>query len=281
MGGKKEQKTTTTQNNDPWAPAQPHLQNIMTAAQGAYSATPKTAEQLFADTNQTQTWAADLLKQFAPTMNQGVAGLRQLADDTVGGKYLDPNTNPWLKQSVEQAIGLNTTNLMEQILPNVADQAILGGAYGGSGYGVAQGLAIDRANTTNTNAATSAYADNYQRERDRQLNAGSLYQLANELGIAPGILLGQIGDMEQGWEQSRKTAAAEAPWAGLDRYQSLVSGASQGYGTQTGTTTQPGRSGFGSFLGGAAGGASTGMQMGGPWGAAVGGVLGGLGGLFG
>ena len=90
MGGRKKQTTTTTQKNEPWAPAQPHLQNIMDAAQGAYASTPKTVDQLFADTNQTQRWAADLLKQFAPSMNQGVGGLRQLADDTVGGKYLDP-----------------------------------------------------------------------------------------------------------------------------------------------------------------------------------------------
>lgn len=281
MGGKKKQTTTTTQKNDPWAPAQPHLQNIMNSAQGAYNATPKTPEALFADTNQTQQWAAQLLKDFAPSMNQGVGGLRELADDTVSGKYLDPSTNPWLKQSVDAAITSNTDNLMQRVLPGIADQAILGGAYGGSGYGVAQGIAAGQNQTANANAATSAYADNYQRERDRQLNAGSLYQLANELGMAPGVLLGQVGDMEQGWEQARKTAAFEAPWAGLDRYQSMISNASQGYGTQTGTTTQPGRSGFGSFLGGAAGGASTGMQFGGPWGAAVGGVLGGLGGLFG
>lgn len=279
MGGKKEQKQVTTSQNDPWAPLVPHLNTLFSQGQQALANTPKTGDQIYAGPNQDQLTAADWIRSAAPGLSTGSNELRQLGQDTIAGKYLDPDSNPWLKKSVEAAIGLNTRNLNESILPGLADQSILGGAYGGSGYGVAQGLAVDRANTTNTNASVNAYNQNYQLERDRQMGAGTLLDQANQLALAPGTVLGGLGDMVQGWEQKRLDANTAAPWNGLDRYAALL-GLGTGFGSNTTTQTAPGKSGFGSFLSGATGGASAGSAFG-PWGAGIGGILGGLGGLFG
>lgn len=279
MAGKKENKQVTTSNNDPWAPLVPHLTSLFTQGQTALNNTPKSAESTYAGPNQNQLTAADWIKNAAPGLSTGAADLRQLGVDTIQGKYLDPATNPWLEKSVQGAIDLNTRNLNTAILPALADQAIMGGAYGGSGYGVAQGMAVNDANTANTNAATGAYAQNYQLERDRQMGAGTLLDQANQLSLAPGTVLGGLGDMEQGWAQNQLDANIAAPWNGLDRYAALL-GLGTGFGANTTTQTTPGKSGFGSFLSGATGGASAGAAFG-PWGAGIGGVLGGLGGLFG
>lgn len=282
-GGKSKPATQVvnqTTTNDPWAPLVPHLTSLFSQGQQALAATPKAN---YAGPNADQQNAVAILRGLAPTMGQGSDELRQLGMDTIGGKYLDPNTNPFLKQSVEQAIGLNTQNLNRNILPGLADQAILGGAYGGSGYGVAQGVLAGEANTANTNAATTAYNANYQMERDRQLNGGTLLNQANQLSMAPAQLLDMIGSQQQGWDQAALTAAQDAPWAGLDRYAALL-GLGTGYGsgtnnsTTTGTPAKP--SGGSSFLQGALGGAGAGSAFG-PWGAGIGGILGGLGSLFG
>lgn len=321
-GGSSKPATQTVvqqQTNDPWAPLVPHLTNLFTQGQAALEATPKTN---YAGPNQDQKTAVDWMRGLAPTLSTGSNELRQLGMDTLGGKYLDPaqspgmaqtvldtaggkyldpDTNPFLKSSIEGAIGLNTQNLNRNILPGLADQAILGGAYGGSGYGVAQAVLANDTYTANTNAAVNAYNQNFQAERERQLaaaaqinqnyqlererqvNAGSLLNQANTLDLAPAQLMDLIGSQQQSWDQAALTAAIDAPWAGLDRYASLL-GLGTGYGTSSGTSTTTGTPAKGSsgssFLQGALGGASAGSAFG-PWGAGVGGILGGLGGLFG
>lgn len=277
-GGKSTPATqTTTQTNDPWAPLVPHLTGLFSAGQTALGQTPR---ENYAGPNQDQKTAVDWMRGLAPTLSTGASELRQLGQDTVAGKYMDPNSNPFLKATVQAGIDQNTQNLNRNILPGLADAAITGGAYGGSGYGVAQGVLAGEANTANVNAANQAYNANYQLERDRQLNSGTLFNQANTLDLAPAQLMDLIGSQQQQWEQQRLTAAQDAPWAGLDRYAALL-GLGTGYGTSSGTTTgTPARAGGGaSFLQGALGGASAGSAFG-PWGAGIGGVLGGLGGLF-
>lgn len=282
-GGKSTPATQTVvqkQTNDPWAPLVPHLQNLFTQGQMALNNTPKAN---YAGPNQDQRTAVDWMRGLAPSLSTGAAELGTLGQDTVNGKYLNPDTNPFLRQSVEQAIGLNTQNLNRNILPGLADAAIQGGAYGGSGYGVAQGVLAGEANTANTNAATQAYNQNYQIERDRQMGAGNLFNQANLLSMAPAQLMDLIGSQQQGWDQAALTAAQDAPWAGLDRYAALLGlGTGFGSGTNNSTSTQTAArpSGGASFLQGAVGGASAGSAFG-PWGAGIGGILGGLGGIFG
>lgn len=285
-GGKSTPATqTSTQNttSDPWAPLVPHLTDLMTRGQTALNATPNTTATTYAGPNQMQRDAASMIAAQAPGLATGANELRQLGLDTVGGKYLDPSTNPWLSKTVQQGIDQNTRNLTQTVLPGMADAAILGGAYGGSGYGVAQGIAAGENQRVNADAATQAYAQNYQLERERQLNSGQLFNQANTLSLLPGQTLDLVGTQQQGWDQDLLDANANAPWAGLDRYQQLL-GSASGYGTTSGTTTGTQTAAKGSkgagLLQGAMGGASAGSAFG-PWGAGIGGVLGGLGGLFG
>lgn len=287
MGGRSSTPATTTTNqnttSDPWAPLIPHLTELMGRGRTALDATPNTVEGTYAGPNQTQRDAADLIRAQAPGLATGSSELRQLGLDTVNGRYLDPSTNPWLERTVQQGLDQTTQNFNRTVLPGMADAAILGGAYGGSGYGVAQGIAAGDLGRAQTDAATQAYAQNYQLERERQLGAGTLFNQANTLALLPGQTLDLVGTQEQQWDQAALDAAGNAPWAGLDRYQQLLSSAAgYGTGTSTGTTVgTPARaSGGAGLLQGAMGGASAGSAFG-PWGAGIGGILGGLGGLFG
>lgn len=279
MGGKKEQKQVTTSQNDPWAPLVPHLNSLFTQGQQALNNTPKTVDSTYAGPNADQLTAADWIRGAAPGLSTGSDALRQLGQDTIAGKYLDPSTNPWLAKTGDVITQTANNNLTRSVLPALADQAIMGGAYGGSGYGVSQGIAAGENQRVVSDALTTMYGQNYQLERDRQLQGGTLLDQANQLALAPGTILGGLGDMVQGWDQSKLDAAIAAPWNGLDRYAALL-GLGTGYGTNTTTQTAPKKSGFGSFLSGATGGASAGSAFG-PWGAGIGGVIGGLGGLFG
>lgn len=284
MGGGKSTPATTTvvqQNkNDPWEPLVPKLTDLFDKASVAAANTP---QQNYAAPNADQLNAVALMRGLAPTLNQGAAELRTLGLDTANGKYLTPESNPFLRQAVQSGIDQNTTNLNRNILPGLADRAILGGAYGGSGYGVAQGVLSGEVDRANRDLSIGAYNQNYQLERERQLNVGNLFNQANVLDMAPAQLLDLIGSQQQSWEQAKLLAAQDAPWAGIDRYGTILGLGGQ-YGTSSGTSTstaaaaRPG--GGASFLQGALGGASAGSAFG-PWGAGIGGVLGGLGGLFG
>lgn len=280
-GGKSTPATTTVtqnQSNDPWAPMIPHLTDLFSRGRTAADATPQTN---YAGPNQDQRTAVDWMRGLAPGLSTGAGELRQLGLDTANGKYLDPASNPFLAQSVQAGIDQNTNNLTRNILPGLADQAIMGGAYGGSGYGVAQGVLAGETNTANTNASVNAYNQNYQLERDRQLSSGNLFNQANLLDLQPAQLMDLIGSQQQQWDQQALTAAQDAPWAGLDRYAALL-GLGTGYGSSTGgrTTVDTPAKQSGGFLQGALGGASAGSAFG-PWGAGIGGVLGGLGSMFG
>lgn len=284
MSGRQSTPATQTvvqqQSNDPWAPLVPHLTDLFSRGRAAADATPT---QNYAGPNQDQRTAVDWMRGLAPTLSTGANELRTLGLDTANGRYLSPDSNPWLRQAVEAGIGQNTNNLNRNILPGLADAAIQGGAFGGSGYGVAQGVLAGETQRANTDASVQAYNQNYQVERDRQMGAGNLFNQANLLDLQPAQLLDLIGSQQQGWEQDRLRAAQDAPWSGLDRYASLL-GLGTGFGSSNGTATTTGTparaSGGASFLQGALGGASAGSAFG-PWGAGIGGILGGLGGAFG
>ena len=89
-------------------------------------------------------WVGDLAKQTAGLGNQlkpGVASLMGLAGDTASGKYLDPKSNPFLKGSVETALGDVTRKYTQEVMPQMGSAAQRSGAYGGSRQGIMEGLA--------------------------------------------------------------------------------------------------------------------------------------------
>jgi hypothetical protein len=119
----------TQGTNSPWAPAQPHYKNIFSGAEALY--------------------------------NQGPTQAQSILSSIGAGQYLNPNSNPFLAQSVSDALGLAGSAFAGQY----GGQA--GSQLGNSGY--QEGLA-----RTLGNVATNAYSNAYGQERQHQMAALSM-----------------------------------------------------------------------------------------------------------
>lgn len=222
------------------------LFNKAGTAQGQVNTAPYTGE-LYASPNQNQLNAVTSLTNAANLAGAGANATIGLASDTVAGKYLYADSNPYLASAVKATIDPLQMNLQRSILPGLQDKSIAQGAYGGSGYGVAQGLATSDFDRQALDVASQMYSSNYQQERQNQLNAPQLYNVANQLLTAPGTLLGQVGAQQQQWQQGQDTADLnlfqlnqQQPYAGLSTLASILSGAapySSTSGTRDGTAT--------------------------------------------
>lgn len=94
----------------------------------------------------------------------------EMAQVTGGGQPFKPS-NPYLGQVVEgMAQGMNR-NLTEQQMPSIRAGAMAAGGIGGSRQGIAEGLAMARANDSIANAAAGMYSDDYQKTQDRSHQA--------------------------------------------------------------------------------------------------------------
>lgn len=241
-----------------------------------------------------------------------------------GGKYTAPGdwaftdlgTPEELNAAIEASIQPAKRTLMEQILPGLESKAISGGAYGGSKYQELQGRALHDFSTEAGNIAAELGYTDYDKRRDLSFQdltnrraimpalfdaearaAGlipSLTESGYKLNAMPLDTLAQVGGQRQAVtqdqldnERMKVEAAQDAPWIGLDRLNSLITG---NYGGTSTSTAPKGSSlmnalqgGFGGYaLGSAATGSALSSALGlgstalGPWGA----VAGGLAGLF-
>jgi hypothetical protein len=268
MGSPKE--VTSTTKSEPWSGSKPFFTDLYKKAADALGATNKSVYtgDLWAQPTATQVQANQQLKdasggwgKTAGGWDYGAGTLRGYGDTLVKNasdtSWLNPDTNPFVKQMTDQALGESTRNFQRNVLPQMGDAAIKGGAYGGSRQGIMEGLAAGEFGRETSDAATRIYADNYQKERDRmgqaqQLAATSapgLYSGANSLeqqkiaGQQYAIdALGKAGAQEQTWNQQqnqenldRYKMQQSSVWAGIPEMLSVLTGG----GFQSSTSTQP------------------------------------------
>jgi hypothetical protein len=179
--------------------------------------------------------AQQMLAQKATDPNSLAAQSQRQLGSTIAGDYLNPNSNPYLAASVQDALGQAKTAFMSQY----GGQA--GQNLGNSGYqeALARGLGA---------TATNAYMGAYNTERANQLAAVGMapqydYLQANAL----------FGAGKSAEERSQKEAEAQqaqymAQWNNLANYLNAIKG---DYGATVTTPyhTNP----FGQGLGGALG----------------------------
>lgn len=243
MSGKKEQKTV--QKSEPWGPLKPYLKDIFGQAQQAFEATPRTpfSGEFFADpTARGQTSLEDL---FAAA--SGFAGgdeVRQLGLDTASGMYLSPESNPFLAETIDAAIRPVQERYQFDLIPQLEDAAIGGGAYGGARQDLAQQDLAESFTREAGDISSNIAFGNYSAERGRQMQAPALLNAANALDVAGPETALRAAAIEQGWDQDELNEAIAAyeqmigaPWQGLMEFGQIL-GLGSPYGTQTGTTTQ-------------------------------------------
>lgn len=248
-GGGGQGSTTTTGQNVPWTPQQRYLGQVWEQAHDIWGANP--SPQYYPG----QTVAGQSPFTQAGINRMAISGLdpNSLTNQSVGefgktvrGDYLDPSTNPYLKASVDDALG--------QVQGKVSG---LYGSRGGNNYGSSAHEEFLTRNLAAT--ALPIYAQNYQQERGRQLSAA---QIGPQIDAQSAAGLNQAGQATDAYSQAlinadkaRYDFNQQSPWDQLQRYQSAVTGQYGNMQSQSNPYFKP------DPLVGALGGAATGMGI--------------------
>lgn len=290
-------------NPEPPAIQRPYLEDIYKQAQQAYQATSKTpyGGSLLAQPTSQQMSALGSQQAIGEELQAGGFGqnLLTLGNDIVSGAYLHPDSNPYLAASMQAALKPVEESYFERVLPGLATSATFSGAYGGTAdQALRQASGRDFAREA-LDATNRVANQNYQNERNIQLQAPQFLNAAAQSYLLPSNIIGSTGETLQGYNQATLDEAYQkynleqlAPWLGLPEYANILGTGnfSGGTSTQTGTSLNTGGSQFGNALQGAFGGAqmggglaslagATGLSGFAPW-LAGGAALGGLFGLF-
>lgn len=264
MGAKQSgtQQTTSTVNTGPWSAQAPYLKDAFAQAQANYNTNKGNkyyTGETVAPLNEAQNSALNTTIGIGSGVNPGVAAAGQNNADTLNGKYLDPNSNPWLKDTFNAAADDVTRQYQTATAPQTAGAFSGAGRYGSGSYNNAVKNNELALGASLNNLATSIYGGNYQSERDRQLAAAGQSGAINQAQyINPSAALG-AGNIQQGQQQNVNNSALAAynynrdqPTNALNSYIAQISG---NYG-QNGTTTQatpiysnPGATALGGILG--------------------------------
>lgn len=276
-GGGGGQTTNTVQKADPWAGQQPYLSDVFGQAQNLNNTTDlsfypgQTYAGLSPETEMSLQMQTDRALQGSDLNRAAQSNLT----DTLSGKYLDVNQNPYLMPAAE--------GIMAKVLPQINSQ------FASSGRGNS-GLASKAAAEGSTAAIGNLALQNYSNERQMQNQAALLAPQLSQQDYADAARLGEVGSVREDLSQQgineqmqRYQFNQMAPYDKLGLYNSLIQG---NYGgSQTGQSTNTQRRSIGSgVLTGAAGGGLLGYGLSGSLGldggmAAAGGA--GLGGLLG
>jgi hypothetical protein len=186
-----------TSTSSPWSVQQGYLHDVFDQGRQLFNNGP-TTYQASPLTTQAQSLASGLNPSLLYSRSQ-----RQLGD-TISGKYLDPNTNPYLSSSVNDALGLAKTQFA--------------GLYGGpAGQNVGNTGFQEQLARTLGQVATNAYSGAYGQERQNQLNASNIGMNSD---LTRASALSQLGLQDLALQRMNATS----PWENLARYQQAVAG---------------------------------------------------------
>ncbi len=183
-GGGETQKTTSS--TTPWAGVQPSITNYLNQAQTQFN-------------KPFQYNSGDQIAPFSPEQQYGMSATTQRAIDgspvnaaaqknitnTLNGDYLSPNSNPWLKANVGQALDDVTGRVNSQ--------------FSNSNFG---GSANQELLSRNLGAtAAGMYGSNYTGERNNQLSAAGMAPTLANTDYQDLNALQGVGAQRQGLSQ--------------------------------------------------------------------------------
>jgi hypothetical protein len=246
MGAKQsgENKTTSTVNTGPWEAQQPYLKDAFAQAQTNYGTNKNNqyyGGETVAPLTDAQNSALNTTIGIGSGVNQGVAAAGQNNADTLNGKYLDPNSNPYLKSTFDAAADDVTRRYQTATAPQTAGAMESAGRYGSGAYqNQVKNNEIDLGKSLGSLAA-NIYGGNYQTERGNQMTAAGQAGGINQAQyINPNAALG-AGGVQQTQQQNVDNSAMAAsnynrdqPTNALNSYLGQIQG---NYG-QSGTNTQ-------------------------------------------
>lgn len=273
--------TTSTTKMEPPAQVLPYLSGYMDKAAAIANTPYKVYQgQRIANITPEQRMGSNMTAAQALNGFQGQLDGMNVFQDTLQGKYMDPNSNPWLTATAQKAMGDISNNYRTGTGVNTDAAAARAGAFGGSAW-QQQVNANERAlGDSLGNAANQFYGQNYFNERNNQMSAMNMMPTMQNMGYTDAEKLMGVGDNFRQYQQDLLNAqygdwqeAQNYPAKTLDIFGNALRATMGAGGTQT--TSQSGAYQPSRFAN-AAGGAMAGFGIGGLPGAA----LGGLGGLL-
>ena len=268
LGGGGGGGTNTVQKSDPWEGVQPYIKDYLSKGAGI-------VDQPF------QFYNGDRIAGFSPEQEAGMQLATQRAmagsptlnaannsiTDTLGGNYLSPDSNPFLKQTVDTAMGDVQSRINSQ--------------FNNQNFGSSAHQELMTRNLGNV--ANDMYGQNYARERGNMMSAAGLAPTLAGADYGDAQQLMGVGAQRQGLAQNYLNdargvfdQAVQSPYQQLDRYGNLVSRGMGAGGTNTSSSDGGGTSPITGALGGAIGGAglAQALSMSTPWGAGLGAAFG-------
>lgn len=139
-----------------------------------------------------------LFQQAAQQFNPSLVNAQGLLDRTTAGEFLDPASAPFLQQTIDLALGRQSENFLQNVVPGIESAAQAGGAFGGSRHGLVEAAGQRDLLREQADAASQIAFQNYSNERQAQQNVPALLQQLQSLQTDPaqGILQGSMADRQ-------------------------------------------------------------------------------------
>lgn len=126
-------------------------------------------------------------------------------DETMGGKYLDVNANPWFQKALAAGFRPQTEQFMQEVLPGLEGRFALSGRYGSGAHTGTTDRAVDSLNRAQADAAAKASSGAYDAERSRMLTAaGTAAGLFPQLQAADYQDIEAMGQAGAGWDRQNQ-----------------------------------------------------------------------------
>ena len=248
-GGGQTVNTSQTTEMGPWKPQQQHLQNVFGNAEHLYAnGKPQYHKSVLPFSDEQNLWMNNLAGQAGSTMGLGNDAINQ-TQATINGQYLDPNSNPWLRGTFDNASNAVTRAFSNTTAPTTDAMFAGAGRFGSGARFNAVSQNEQNLGQTLSGLANDIYGGNYQQERNRQLSATNNFgNVVQQSLLGPQAAL-DVANTRQG--QAERALADDnamlqyneglGDWQNLARYRSMIDGNYGQSGTQYGQ--QPGQSG--------------------------------------
>lgn len=131
------------------------------------------------------------------------------AEATLSGAYLNPQSNPYLAATYNEAAQPLVQNFRYATEPGIQAEFAHAGSFGGSAQNQTEGLAQQGLANALGNLATNIYGGAYQQGVQNQLKEQALVPSLMAAGFTPSQALLDLGGLSQQQNQARLNAALQ------------------------------------------------------------------------
>jgi hypothetical protein len=222
----------TKQSNEPPSYIQPYLQKGIQDLTGLYDKGQAPGyypgATVAAPSANTQAALSALYERGVKGSPYGQSIMANL-DETMGGKYLDVDANPYFQKALAAGFRPQNEQFMQEVLPGLEGRFALSGRYGSGAHTGTTDRAVDSLNRAQADAAAKASSGAYDAERSRMLGAaGTAAGLFPQLQAADYQDINAMGQAGAGWDRynqslidsdiARYNYDANKDWNYINRY---------------------------------------------------------------